>query len=196
MRFQEIETKYRAQDIKLQDFIQACEAQKPLRRVDVGSFDHYYVREDGCALRFRDGPRPELTVKQKQLDRNNFVRTEVNLPLAPGTAREIVDKFAALKGYRHDFTIFKTCVIFYWERHNAVFYVVYDENLNEKDRFMEIEMSESHDWDSEAAAWAELQGIEKQFAGLGISPARRMRKSLQEMFTQVSPMKGQKSDAQ
>ncbi len=183
MKFTEIETKYRATDIKLQDFIKTCKALNPTSRVDVGSWDHYYLRDDGSVLRYRAGARSELTVKRKSTEKNNFVRTEVNIPIGE-TSREAIAAFAQLQGYEPDFTIYKTCVIFFWDTHNTVFYVVYDENLNEKDRFIEIEMSEHFDWESNEIAWAQLQTIEKSFEELGIAPARRMKRSLQEIFTQ------------
>lgn len=182
MKFKEIETKYRANEISLKAFMQCCEDLKPTRKLNVGSFDHYYLREDGLALRYREGNKSELTVKQKSKDANNFIRTEVNVGLQPDQSLETLTAYANLMGYTHNFTIYKTCVIFFWENYNVVYYVVYDDELKEKDRFIEIELSEHHDWGTEDAAWVTLQTIEKSLSTIGISPAKRIKKSLLEMF--------------
>lgn len=182
MKFKEIETKYRATEFTLKQFSACCEGLNPSKRLNVGSFDHYYLRDDGAALRYREGNKSELTVKQKSKDANNFIRTEVNLGLTPDQSLEKLTAFANLLGYQHNFTIYKTCVIFFWENYNIVYYVVYDENLKERDRFVEIELSEEHDWGTEAEAWTFLQSLEKALLPLDISPAKRIRRSLFEMF--------------
>jgi adenylate cyclase class IV len=186
MEFKEIETKYDARSIKLQAFVAACNALRPTRRLDTGSWDHYYLRPDGTALRYRAGQKPELTVKRKSSDRNNFVRLELNLKIDPETSLGFVDKWAEVEGYRPDFAIYKSCVIFYWDTHNVVYYVVYDTELRELDRYVEIEMSEDRSWNSEQDAWEALQEIEKQLSHLGINHSRRLRLSLQERYSRIA----------
>jgi adenylate cyclase class IV len=185
MQFKEIETKYRAQDVKLQDFIKCLESLSPTHKIRVGSYDHYFVKNDNEAIRYREGAKPELTVKVKLNDKNNYIRVEVNCPLDPNTAEEarlrIVTAFCETLGFKHNFTIYKNCHIYYFENCNVVYYVVYDEELKERDRFIEIEMKEDG-WLNEDQAWAELQRVEKQLVVLGITPARRMKRSLQELF--------------
>jgi hypothetical protein len=60
--------------------------------------------------------------------------------------------------------------------------VVYDKELNEKQRFIEIEANEKFTWASEQEAWDEVLKYEKSFESLGITPQHRLRKSLYELF--------------
>ncbi len=183
MKYKEIETKYNADDIDSADFQKIALSLNPTRELFVSSNDHYYTRDDGLALRYREGKRPELTVKQKSKDHNNFVRTEVNLALAPDVELETVTELATLQGYKHNFTIYKTCMIYFWDRHNVVMYVVFDHTQkNILGTFIEIELLEDEPWGSVEEAWAYLREIEKAFEPLGISPAKRLRRSLLEMF--------------
>lgn len=187
MHFKEIETKYRAQDIKLLDFIKRAEELKPDSQLQTGSFDHYYTKDtDALFIRYRAGTRPELTMKVKSTDSNNFVRVECNLPLEkhqdPTEQRYVVDKFCQMLGLTHNFSIYKTCFIYFWGNYNLVYYVVYDAELKEKDRFIEIELNEKIEWPTEEAAWNELLAIEKSLDSIGIKPQRRIRLSLFEMF--------------
>lgn len=185
MRWLEVETKYRASDITLTDFIAAAKAMSPVSEKHVSSFDHYYTRSaaEEIFIRHRTGDRPELTMKEKRVDTNNFVRVECNLPLdASRVTKPIVDQFCSMLGFTPNFSVSKQCVIFFWPTFDIVYYVVYDEDFKEKDRFIEIEMSETHAWENDEAAWSELTRVEKALSGLGISPARRIRRSLFEMF--------------
>lgn len=184
MKFLEIETKYNANDITTKDFKTCIEKLRPTRMDNVGSFDYYYIRSGKTehVLRYREGNRPELTIKKKSTDANNFVRVEVNIRLSTETKAEDIAEFARLQDYEHNFTIFKACLIYHWELHNVVYYVVYDAELKEQARFIEIELKEGHDWGTEDNAWAYLCEVERQFESLGLAPKRRLRKSLLEMF--------------
>jgi adenylate cyclase class IV len=181
MKFKEIETKYDATEINLTAFKRLAQRLKPVSEKHVGSLDHYFTRSDGLALRYREGTRPELTVKQKSSDRNNFIRTEVNLPIRD-VPLEMIAAFAQVQGYEHDFTIYKDCAIYFWDKHNVVHYTVKSTNGERLGAFMEIELNESVAWESDEAAWVYLREIEKEFEPLGITPARRLRRSLLEMF--------------
>lgn len=184
MNYLEIETKYNANDIKTKDFKNCVEKLRPTRTDHVGSFDYYYIRsgKTESVLRYREGAKPELTVKKKSTDSNNFVRVEVNIRLSPETKVEDIAEFARLQDYEHNFTIYKVCLIYHWDLHNVVYYVVYDQELIEQARFIEIELKEGHDWGTEENAWAYLCEVERQYESLGLSPKKRLRKSLLEMF--------------
>jgi hypothetical protein len=85
-------------------------------------------------------------------------------------------------GYKKNFSIFKTCKIAFLEKAVLVYYVVYDENLNEKKRFIEVEAKETYNWSSEEEAWATVVEYENMLAPLGISAKNRLKKSLFELF--------------
>lgn len=186
MTFKEIETKYYANHISLKDFIAFCEELRPVDQKQLSSYDYYYVKSKKEFLRYRAGVRPELTIKKKTVSNNNFVRTEVNLPIDKDTPdnkkHKIVEAFCSGLGFTHNFTIYKTCHIYYYDRFNLVWYVVYDDNMKEKSRFLEIEMDEQYEWPNEASAWSELLKIEKKLEPLGIVESQRVSQSLYEMF--------------
>jgi hypothetical protein len=65
-----------------------------------------------------------------------------------------------------------------------VYYVVYDQDLVEQGRFIEIEMDEKFEWPSDEQAWNELIQHENKLSKLGILPQARVKRSLFEMFIQ------------
>ena len=186
MKFKEIETKYSAVDIKLEDFKSLCKSLKPLKEKKVSSYDYYYTKSRKEFIRYRAGVRPELTVKKKTSDRNNYVRVEINLPLGSSLTAthtlETVEAFCAALGFNHNFTIYKTCQIYDYEAYNLVYYVVYDRKRKELARFIEIEMSEEYPWRTKTDAWSSLLKIEKKLKILGITNRHRISRSLYEMF--------------
>lgn len=186
MKFKEIETKYNANDIALEDFKRFCDSLVATTETIASSYDHYYEKQQNQFIRYRAGSKPELTIKKKTKAKNNFVRTEINLPLDKKLSEKnrlkIVDAFCGNLGFLHNFTIFKVCHIYFYHKFNLVYYAVFDENLEEQSRFIEIEMDEEFNWPSEAAAWRELMKIEKKLNVLGINRKDRINDSLYEMF--------------
>jgi len=186
MNFKEIETKYSASHVKLKDFKDFCARLGSRVEKQASSYDHYYEKTKHEFLRYRAGLRPELTVKKKTKTKNNYVRTEINLPLDKETSEkrrlQIVDAFCGHLGFVHNFTIYKVCQIYFYEKFNLVYYVVYDEDLREKTRLIEIEMDEEYAWASQSEAWRELLKIEKKLKALGITKKDRINESLYEMF--------------
>lgn len=184
----EIEFKYNANDIKLSDYIKLATELNPKAELVVSGFDYYYLKDNEAVIaRYRaDKDRPQLTLKRKLNDSNNWVRTEINLDLKPNMPTpEIlkkVDAFYNELGFKRNFGILKTCFIHYWDGFNTVYYIVSDENIKEKVRFIEIEMDEDYPWTNEEQAMAKLIEVEKAFKSLGITPQARMRKSLFEIF--------------
>lgn len=148
----------------------------------VSSYDDYFTNNKDEFIRYRHGDDiGELTIKRKTTDLNNNNRVEVNVP-TDGKSSTAITAFVGLLGYKKNFSIFKTCKIAFLEKAVIVYYVVYDENLNEKKRFIEIEASEQYNWSSEEEAWAEVMKYEKILAPLGITPKNRLKKSLFELF--------------
>lgn len=85
-------------------------------------------------------------------------------------------------GYVKNFKIYKMCWIYWTKDVNVVYYVVFNEDFQEVGRFMEIEANQDKEWESEEQAMNAVLDMEQKFAGLGISPQNRLKKSLFEMF--------------
>jgi len=181
MNFKEIETKYSADQINMKDFVDLVSPLGP-EWIMVSSYDDYYVNDKDEFIRYRyHDTMGELTIKRKTRDINNNNRVEVNLP-TQGKSAAAVERFVSLLGYSLNFSIFKTCKIALLDKAVVVYYVVYDRNLNELKRFIEVEAKEDHNWASEQDAWDEVLKYEKLLEPLGITSKNRLRKSLFELF--------------
>ena len=186
MHFKEIEYKYDANGISMEKFIELIETLPISKKMMVCSYDDYFVNEEGNFIRYRytDG-RGELTIKRKLSDRNNNERIEVNVPTA-GDNLGTISAFVDLLNYKHNFGIYKTCKIYWTGKVDLVYYVVYDKELKELRRFIEIEANEDLTWESEQEAWDEIAKYEKLLEPLGITPKNRLRKSLFEIFRKTA----------
>jgi adenylate cyclase class IV len=181
MHFKELETKYYADNIGMDDFIKLVQPLNP-EWIMVSSYDDYFTNDKDEFIRYRyHDHMGELTIKRKTTDANNNNRVEVNVP-TDGKSGASIQAFVDLLGYKKNFSIFKTCKIAFLEKAVLVYYVVYDENLNEKKRFIEVEAKESYNWASEEEAWATVVEYETMLAPLGITPKNRLKKSLFELF--------------
>jgi len=182
----EIELKYRADNIKLADFAAFCEARKPDRFLTASGFDHFYSSKKDleCFARHRVEPGKfnQLSFKRKLADKNNFIRVEHNITLGLDVTVKQVSQLMGEFGYEYGSSLFKHCDIYTYPLYTLVHYVVYDSNLKELDRFLEVEMSEEHAWKDDQEAWDMLTAIEKELEPLGISPQNRIKRSLYEMF--------------
>jgi adenylate cyclase class IV len=181
MHFKEIETKYYANDISMDKFLSIVEPMNP-EWIMVSSYDDYYVNDNGEFIRYRyHDSMGELTIKRKTVEANNNNRIEVNLKTEGKSAKNVA-AFVELLGYKANFSIFKTCKIAFLEKAVLVYYVVYDPNMNELNRFIEIEAKEDFPWASEDDAWNEVLKYEKLFEPIGITSRNRLKKSLFELF--------------
>jgi hypothetical protein len=184
----ELEYKFRADDIKLLDFIDFMNSTGYNKRKDMSSWDYYYVnKEKDSFLRFRDSETPELTKKLKTNNNNNWSRIEVDVPLDKTRVTEdVINKFAELEGYNLNFKIYKSCFVFWRDTANFVYYIVYDENLVEKGRFIEVEVEKSAvpmlNSKLTGGAIGHLKTLETSLQRIGISSKNRLKKSLFEMF--------------
>lgn len=181
MKHREIETKYSADNIDMADFVKLVQPLNP-EWMMVSSYDDYFTNDKGEFIRYRyHDSMGELTIKRKTVGSNNNNRIEVNVP-TDGKSGASIEAFADLLGYKKNFSIFKTCKIAFLEKAVLVYYVVYDENLNEKKRFIEVEAKETYNWTSEEEAWATVVEYENMLAPLGLSAKNRLKKSLFELF--------------
>jgi adenylate cyclase class IV len=182
MKFKEVESKYDAEKIKRESFLGIIDSLPVRKKMNVSSYDTYFMNDTGDFVRYRwTDDRGELTIKRKTSKLNNNDRIEVNLPTA-GSNLSTVEAFCGLLGYKLNFEIFKTCNIFWVDKVVLVYYVVFDKNLKELRRFIEIEADEDLEWESEEQAWAEVVRYEKMLEPLNITPQNRLRKSLFEIF--------------
>jgi len=181
MEHKELELKYYANSIAMDAFDKLVEPLSP-EWVMVSSYDDYFVNESDEFIRYRyHDNMGELTIKRKTTDSNNNNRIEVNIKTDSKGSKSVA-AFAELLGYKLNFSIFKTCKIAFLEKVVLVYYVVYDKNLNELERFIEIEANEHYKWTSETEAWDEVLKYEKMFEPLGITPKNRLKRSLFELF--------------
>lgn len=191
--FVELEYKYRADEVKLKQFISLMESLNPIKRLDVSSWDHYFTSEQGDSFqRLRESTSPELTKKIKVNNGNNWQRIEVDLPLdAKRLNFATVQKYVELNNYSHNFSIYKTCFIYWLDNINYVYYIVYDDNMKEQGRFIEVEVnkdkvnylnSSENTFTGGRPAELYLKLAAKELEKLGLTSQNRMKKSLFELF--------------
>jgi adenylate cyclase class IV len=161
-------------------------------RKSAASWDIYYSRAkdmDTTFQRLRLGDFPELTKKVKTQKNNNWTRIEIDLPLDSSRLTEsTVSKYLSLENFSEDFRIFKNCEVFFFDDLNFVYYVVFNHNLKEVGRFIEVELNKDCVQTIRAAEGGEgpmahLKRGEALLEKLGISPQNRLRKSLFEIYS-------------
>jgi len=191
-QFKELEYKYNADKVGLAEFTALMNkiGQKmyPIEKViEVSSWDIYYTNPKKEFIRFRMSEnKPELTIKRKTNELNNNDRIEVNVPVAPTLNEPTVDAFTNLLGYDKNFKIYKSCFIYFFPEVDIVYYIVYDENLREQGRYIEIEVLEKyaeHPGNPAEVCFARLKTYENFLSEIGITPQNRLKKSLFEMYS-------------
>jgi len=184
--FKELEYKFSADHVKLTDFVKLMTGMKPNVRKDVSSWDYYYTNatNEDEFMRFRESNDPELTIKRKVKNSNNWERIECDLPIDNKRIKlSTIETYVGLLGYSENFRIYKTCFIFWFENVNYVYYIVYNENLKELGRFLEVEVNKDRvpvlGLDR---AVEELKSSAQKLDKFEISLQNRLKKSLFEMF--------------
>ena len=150
--------------------------------------DIYYTKGEEF-LRHRKPPkgmkREELTYKSKPENaKNNIARTEVNLRVDKNS-QETVEKFVNVLGFEFNFRITKICHIYFAEDANLVFYSIVDQASkdNEMSHFLEIEVNEDLCSKlTEEENWNVIRKWEAILSPLNISPQKRLKKSLFDMY--------------
>jgi len=188
----EFESKYRVEQSIILPFKMIVEKMDTFKEfIYAEGPDEYFVKGELFA-RYRKeankgpGARAEITIKIKpEGAKNNIIREEFNVRV-DSTPRETVVKFLSALGFKHNFTVMKSCFIYRMEDATLVSYTVADVtdgNLKSEDHFVEIEVSEEqiHTM-NEDQAWAILTKYEKALEPLGITPQKRLKKSLYEMY--------------
>lgn len=183
--FSELEFKYRADDIALGSFLALMKELAITGQKDVSSWDHYFTNEINKEefIRFRESDEPELTIKRKTNQNNNWQRVEVDLPIEQSRMKlETINKFVELLGYKPNTSIYKTCFIRWLEYINFVYYIVYDENMKEKGKFIEVEFNKAKLPEHLDKVEEQLKYGQEVLAKLGLTPQNRLKKSLFEIF--------------
>lgn len=185
LQHKEVEFKYRAK-VSLTDFHKFCTTTRnPVKYLLISGWDSFYSNTDLPTSFYRhriNTLENQLTFKKKISLDNNFIREEHNIDLPLSVSDQKVSDLCGVHGYKYNISIFKNCFIYNYEYYTLVFYIVYDLNLNELDRFIEIEMKEDYDWGSEEEAYSSLITLEKLCKSLSIGPDERVNKSLYEMY--------------
>lgn len=176
--FTELEYKYKADNINLTDFKKLMKKLPITRKMEASSWDFYYTNESNSFIRYRASSTPELTQKVKTSESNNWSRVEVDLSLDPIKAdKETVTKFVELLGYQENFRVFKTCFVYWLDKVNYVFYNVFDENMKEVGRYIEVECNKNSGADQ-----SHLDEAADKLKELGLNPSNRMKKSIFELY--------------
>lgn len=180
----ELEYKYRADSLPLEDFRKFCASLGTSTAVEAAGYDYFYAdpKRPGDFLRHRIGPEfNQLTLKRK-IDENNVLREEYNIMLAQFTQVDSIAQLAKSFGFEFNRRIYKNVFVYQFEQYNICFYACYDDNLQELGRFVEIEMAEEYPWESADNAVRLLNTLETRAGVLGITHKNRMRRSLFEQF--------------
>lgn len=192
-QYLEVECKYSAEGIDRLAFKDLAKSLNPTSFIYVESSDIYFVRSEDEFLRYRmpaqnkqngeEEYRSELTFKKKHKDQNNWVRTEVNLRVDKNYPALVV-AFCEGLGYKKNFSIQKSCDIYFYADADIVFYSVKDED-GKYAHFLEVEANEdiglTHD-----QSWEIILKYEKLLLPLGITPQKRKKLSLYEMYKKES----------
>jgi len=185
LMYKEIEYKYDAKSINLKSFSNLMEVLKYKKYVSVSSYDHFFTKDihnpdDFIRYRFNDTTQ-ELTLKKKTCDFNNNNRIEINLDIKELDKKKI-KTFLEMIGYSYRFQIYKTCFIYIFDKVIVSYYIVYNENINELGRFIEIEADEKYNWKNDSEAFEKINEFENLLYSLNITSSNRLRESLFEMY--------------
>lgn len=189
MRYKEIETKYDAKNIKLSKFEEFCQQLGNFKYKMAAGYDHFYskVSDKKAFCRHRVGADSnQLTFKRKLSKANNYIRTEHNIDLVKKMTEESLKAFLDELQYKYRRSLYKNCFIYKYDYYTLVYYIVYDTDMEELGRFIEIEMDEDFEWSNDKEAWNSLVIIEKLCGPLGLDPTKRISDSLYELYVQES----------
>lgn len=185
MKNKEIEFKYDASKVELQDFNAFCTNRRPLKFIIISGYDHFYAKADDPKSFYRhrvNTNENQLTFKRKTSPDNNYVRVEHNIDLPLSVTEEKIGDLCAISGYEYNFSLFKNCFIYNFDYYTLVYYICYDISMREMGRFIEIEMKEDYDWGNEEEAYGELLALETLCKKIGTVKESRVADSLFEMY--------------
>ena len=171
--------------VSLLKFDEFARGLNPEKYVEVASWDSYYSGTDIKLpfefMRFRQGAKPELTIKRKLDENNNNNRIEIDLPLSENASKddlkELVELWCQQFGFSENFRLFKYCSIYFYEKVDLVYYIAYNEEMKETGRFIEVEARKDAQFNSPEEAWELVKNLEQKLSIFGITPQHRTRLS-------------------
>lgn len=184
-KFKEIEYKYSAEHITMDDFFKFCRDRNPHKHVIGFGPDHFYhsLTDKNSFHRFRiASDYKELTLKKKLNNENSVVRIERNMQMHMTMTKEKIDGYLKELGYEYNTTIYKSCHVYEFDYYTLVYYICMNENMEEIGRFIEIEMKEEYPWQDVDHALSELNALEIICKPLGLRKKDRINESLFELF--------------
>jgi adenylate cyclase class IV len=189
MDYKEIEYKYWAFDLPKEEFLKRIENVVSKESewempevIYVVSCDDYYTRTNGDGVDFvrfrKGGGRYELTLKRKE--RENVVRTEINLNVTDNEDSAIVE-FLTLSGYGKAFQVYKEAWIWNFNDCDVSYYT-----LSDGRSVVELE---AIDYSSVREGVAVINRWEKM---LKLKTLEKESRSLYEIFTEERTSECQK----
>ena len=192
-KYTEFETKYRLKtDLSMQFKMLMMSSIDILGTFEfkyVEGPDVYYTKIDDIDsfARYRKAINEKkawLTMKSKRTNTNNINRKEVNWR-ADGNEPDAIRAGMELLGYEYNFTIYKMCHIYEFDKYTIVMYAVIGED-NTTSYFLEIELDEENIHTlTETEALQTIRDVENVLAPLGVTYRNRLYKSLFEMYRQT-----------
>jgi adenylate cyclase class IV len=88
-----------------------------------------------------------------------------------------------MNGHKFNFKIWKSCHIYEFHNATLVFYTVIEDGSTKENHFIEIEVNEERIHElTEEEAWNVIAGWEAILAPVGVTPQKRLRNSLYDMY--------------
>jgi adenylate cyclase class IV len=191
-KYTEFEVKFKSDIAHLAPFCKIVESLPDLKNfLFAKGPDMFYTGIPNGFARYRraqftdkDGKHfGQFTIKVKPPEsKNNIIRPEDNWDVSnnsPESIYSLIDKL----GLKFNVKIFKTCYIYTFPDATLVFYTVWEDGSTKETHFIEIEVDEDtiHNL-TESEAWGVINKYEKILEPIGITPQKRMKLSLFEMF--------------
>lgn len=142
-----------ADEVDRDAFNRFCLAKVPTKFLHVIGPDTYYVQGKNVLRHRKNGEGAgELTVKRRTSKKSTRDRLEIDLRFSSSTTPEDVTQFLSATGWKSQFTVIKSCDIFWFENSfpymEAVIYDVRAVFPNGKEtqsrRFLEVEVHKKH----------------------------------------------------
>lgn len=176
----EVEFKYSADNISLESFSQFCRLIGESEYKSAAGYDYFYENGvKGSFLRHRVGPDINQLTYKRKIQKDNFIRVERNINLHRDILLEEVTGFCEDTGYKFNTKIMKHSFVFVFDWYIAAYYICYDANMEELNRFIELEVREDMD---NKDPYKELLILEKMYKPLGLMPNDRVKASLFELY--------------
>lgn len=177
----EVEFKYNADKVDFERFHVFCSKKKPRQVILASGYDHFYSNGNPdmfCRHRIdHNNKTEEITYKKKTSKDDSFVRTEINVSINPGKEADVRALFEHM-GYKYNNSIFKSSYIYLFNDHIASYYIVYDLEMKELGRYIEIEVAETPAFQT----LEYLKSIEKRYKNMGLISTKRIKESLFELY--------------